>query len=182
MLNENKMATCAEKIRRRTFGFWKKIICEAPVLSPERMLMGRPCIVWEGLGEGEAYPPTRNNGYATTMQKYLTDRAMQIYYYTEVLNKPVEFDNKRLMKQLLNFGDTQAERTSQEHWMQIMKESPKLWDWVVKYGQFEPRNDEETDQQRRRRRQNTFAPELPQGFAAQHGGLAALRNRMKTLA
>ena len=182
MLNENKMATCAEKIRRRTFGFWKKIICEAPVLSPERMLMGRPCIVWEGLGEGEAYPPTRNNGYATTMQKYLTDRAMQIYYYTEVLNKPVEFDQKRLMKQLLNFGDTQAERTSQEHWMQIMKESPKLWDWVVKYGQFEPRNDEETDQQRRRRRQNTFAPELPQAFAAQHGGLAALRNRMKTLA
>jgi hypothetical protein len=182
MLNENKMATCAEKIRRRTFGFWKKIICEAPVLSPERMLMGRPCIVWEGLGEGEAYPPTRNNGYATTMQKYLTDRAMQIYYYTEVLNKPVEFDQKRLMKQLLNFGDTQAERTSQEHWMQIMKESPKLWDWVVKYGQFEPRNDDETDQQRRRRRQNTFAPELPQGFAAQHGGLAALRNRMKTLA
>ena len=70
----------------------------------------------------------------------------------------------------------------QEHWMQIMKESPKLWDWVVKYGQFEPRNDEETDQQRRRRRQNTFAPELPQAFAAQHGGLAALRNRMKTLA
>ena len=66
--------------------------------------------------------------------------------------------------------------------VQIMKESPKLWDWVVKYGQFEPRNDEETDQQRRRRRQNTFAPELPQGFAAQHGGLAALRNRMKTLA
>ena len=63
-----------------------------------------------------------------------------------------------------------------------MKESPKLWDWVVKYGQFEPRNDEETDQQRRRRRQNTFAPELPQAFAAQHGGLAALRNRMKTLA
>ena len=116
------------------------------------------------------------------MQKYLTDRAMQIYYYTEVLNKPVEFDQKRLMKQLLNFGDTQAERTSQEHWMQIMKESPKLWDWVVKYGQFEPRNDDETDQQRRRRRQNTFAPELPQGFAAQHGGLAALRNRMKTLA
>ena len=54
--------------------------------------------------------------------------------------------------------------------------------YVVKYGQFEPRNDEETDQQRRRRRQNTFAPELPQGFAAQHGGLAALRNRMKTLA
>ena len=48
--------------------------------------------------------------------------------------------------------------------------------------QFEPRNDDETDQQRRRRRQNTFAPELPQGFAAQHGGLAALRNRMKTLA
>ena len=66
MLNENKMATCAEKIRRRTFGFWKKIICEAPVLSPERMLMGRPCIVWEGV----AYPPTRNNGYATTTVPY----------------------------------------------------------------------------------------------------------------
>ena len=45
----------------------------------------------------------------------MTDRAMQIYYYTEELNKPVEFDQERLMKQLLSFGDTQAERTSQEH-------------------------------------------------------------------
>ena len=86
------------------------------------------------------------------------------------------------MNQLLHFGDTQAERTSQEHWMQIMKkrESPKLWDWVVTcLRQVMMRKQ---IRKRRRRRQNTFAPELPQAFAAQHGGLAALRNRMKTLA
>ena len=49
MLNENRMATCGEKIRRRTFGFWKKIISKAPLLrlSPERMLMGMPYILWD---------------------------------------------------------------------------------------------------------------------------------------
>ena len=49
MLNENRMATCGGKIRRRTFGFWKKIISKAPLLrlSPERMLMGMPYILWD---------------------------------------------------------------------------------------------------------------------------------------
>ena len=179
MLQEYKMATCAEKIRRRTFGFWKKIICDAPRNSPERMLMGRPCLLWDD----NPFPPEgRSTNYARTMEKYLTDRALQLYYYTEILRKPVDFDHKTMLKQLLNFGNTQTARNSQEHWIQIMKFSPQSWNWIVKYGQFEPAPAEATEQEKRRRRQNTFAPELPQGWIRQNGGLAALRNRMRNLA
>ena len=104
MLNENRMATCGEKIRRRTFGFWKKIISKAPLLrlSPERMLMGMPYILWDDQAfqqEGRA----RN--YAKTMTRYLTERALQLYYYTEILGKLVDFDHKALIKQLLRFED-----------------------------------------------------------------------------
>ena len=116
------------------------------------------------------------------MEKYLTDRALQLYYYTEILRKPVDFDHRTMLKQLLNFGNTQTARNSQEHWIQIMKFSPQSWNWIVKYGQFEPAPAEATEQEKRRRRQNTFAPELPQGWIRQNGGLAALRNRMRNLA
>ena len=109
MLNENRMATCGEKIRRRTFGFWKKIISKAPLLrlSPERMLMGMPYILWDDQAfqqEGRA----RN--YAKTMTRYLTERALQLYYYTDILGKQVDFDHKALIKQLLRFEKT--DRTS----------------------------------------------------------------------
>ena len=72
ILEEYKMATCAEKIRRRTFGFWKKIICRAPLLSPERMLMGRPCLIWD---DNPYTPQGRSPNYIRTMEKYLTERA-----------------------------------------------------------------------------------------------------------
>ena len=158
---------------------WDINICDAPLNSPERMLMGRPCLLWDD----NPFPPEgRSTNYTRTMEKYLTDRALQLYYYTEILRKPVDFDHKTMLKQLLNFGSSQTERNSQEHWIQIMKSSPKSWNWIVKYGQFEPAPAEATEQEKRRRKQNTFAPELPQGWIRQNGGLAVLRNRMRNLA
>ena len=173
------MATCAEKIRRRTFGFWKKIICRAPLLSPERMLMGRPCLIWD---DNPYTPQGRLPNYTRTMEKYLTERALQLYYYTEILHKPVDFDHKALLKQMLNFGTTTADRASQEHWIHTMRFSPEKWDWIVKYGQFEPTPATMTEQEKRQKRQNTFAPEVPKNWIRQNGGIAILRNRMRNLA
>ena len=73
MLNENKMATSAEKIRRRNFGFWNKIILNAPLNSPERMLMGMPYIIWD---DNVFQPEGRATHYAKTMARYLTERAL----------------------------------------------------------------------------------------------------------
>ena len=179
MLKENKMATCAEKIRRRTFGFWKKIICNAPLKSPERMLMGMPYIIWD---DQVFQPEGRAIHYAKTMTRYLTERALQLYYYTEILGKQVDFDHKTMIKWLLRFEGTNADRASQENWMQIMKDSPKQWEWVIKYGQFEQVDDETTEKEKRKKRQNTFAPELPTGWIQQNGGITALRQRMRNLA
>ena len=183
MLNENKMATCAEKIRRRTFGFWNKIISNAPMNSPERMLMGMPYIIWDDQAfqlEGRAIH------YAKTMTRYLTERALQLYYYTEILGKHVDFDHKALIKKLLRFEGTNADRASQENWMQIIQHSPKQWEWVVKYGQFEPEPEgeetTETEKDKRKKRQNTFAPEVPTGWIRQNGGMVAIRQRMRNLA
>ena len=177
MLNENRMATCGEKIRRRTFGFWKKIISKAPLLSPERMLMGMPYILWD---DQVFQQEGRARNYAKTMTRYLTERALQLYYYTEILGKLVDFDHKALIKQLLRFEKT--DRTSQENWMRIIKVSPKQWDWVIKYGQFEPEGEETTEKEKRKKRQNTFAPEVPTGWIQQNGGMTALRQRMRNLA
>ena len=179
ILEEYKMATCAEKIRRRTFGFWKKIICRAPLLSPERMLMGRPCLIWD---DNPYTPQGRSPNYIRTMEKYLTERALQLYYYTEVLNNPVDFDHKALLKQMLNFGTTTADRASQENWIHTMRFSSNAWDWIVKYGQFEPTPATMTEQEKRQKRQNTFAPEVPKRWIRQNGGITELRNRMRNLA
>ena len=182
MLNENKMATSAEKIRRRTFGFWNKIILNAPLNSPERMLMGMPYIIWD---DNVFQPEGRATHYAKTMARYLTERALQLYYYTEILGKQVDFDHKALIKKLLRFEGTNADRASQENWMQIIQHCPKQWEWVVKYGQFEPEpeGDETTEKEKekRRKRQNTFAPELPTGWIRQNGGMVQLRQRMRNL-
>jgi hypothetical protein len=114
------------------------------------------------------------------MTRYLTERALQLYYYTEILGKQVDFDHKALIKQLLRFEKT--DRTSQENWMRIIKVSPKQWDWVIKYGQFEPEGEETTEKEKRKKRQNTFAPEVPTGWIQQNGGMTALRQRMRNLA
>ena len=85
------------------------------------------------------------------MTRYLTERALQLYYYTEILGKQVDFDHKALIKQPLRFEET--DRTSQENWMRIIKVSPKQWDWVIKYGQFEPEGEETTEKEKRKKRQ-----------------------------
>ena len=54
--------------------------------------------------------------YAKTMTRYLTERALQLYYYTEILGKHVDFDHKALIKKLLRFEGTNADRASQENW------------------------------------------------------------------
>ena len=108
--------------------------------SPERMLMGMPYIIWDDQAfqlEGRAIH------YAKTMTRYLTERALQLYYYTEILGKHVDFDHKALIKKLLRFEGTNADRASQENWMQIIQHSPKQWEWVVKYRQFGPEQDDE---------------------------------------
>ena len=94
MLNENKMATSAEKIRRRNFGFWNKIILNAPLNSPERMLMGMPYIIWD---DNVFQPEGRATHYAKNMARYLTERALQLYDHTEILlGHHVDFDHTRL--------------------------------------------------------------------------------------
>ena len=46
MRSEMKMASAYEKIMRRHFRFIAKIINKSPLLSPERMLMGSPKLIW----------------------------------------------------------------------------------------------------------------------------------------
>ena len=65
--------------------------------------------------------------------------------------------------------------------MQLAKDSPRQWEWVVKYGQFEPIETSTTEQESRRKRQNTFAPEVPQSWIMQRGGRAAVRTEMRQL-
>jgi len=179
ILREFKMAPCAEKIRRRTFGFWKKVICKAPLESPERMLMGRPYLLWDDVIHRPV--SARKHDYSATMATYLEERALQLYYYVVGLGKAVTFDHKALIKKLLCFTNTQSDMTSTNNWIKLMKDSPKQWDWVVKYGQFEPKEAEATEQDLRRKRQNTFAPEVPRAWIIQRGGRAALRAEMRQL-
>ena len=179
ILREFKMAPCAEKIRRRTFGFWKKVICKAPLESPERMLMGRPYLLWDDVIHRPV--SARKHDYSATMATYLEERALQLYYYVVGLGKAVTFDHRALIKKLLCFTNTQSDMTSTNNWIKLMKDSPKQWDWVVKYGQFEPKEAEATEQDLRRKRQNTFAPEVPRAWIIQRGGRAALRAEMRQL-
>jgi hypothetical protein len=65
--------------------------------------------------------------------------------------------------------------TFDKTWMDLLSESPEIWDHVVRYGQFEPRNPEETDQERRQKRQNSFAPQVPQDYITGMGGRVRLR-------
>ena len=44
------------------------------------------------------------------MTRYLTERALQLYYYTEILGKHVDFDHKALIKKLLSRERMQTER------------------------------------------------------------------------
>jgi hypothetical protein len=76
--------------------------------------------------------------YIFYLRTYLEERALQLYYYTEGLGKSVDFDHRALIKKLLCFTNTQSDRTNINNWMQLAKNSTRQWEWVVKYGQFEP--------------------------------------------
>jgi hypothetical protein len=52
----------------------------------------------------------------------------------------------------------------------------------IKYGQFEPDDEETTEKEKRKKRHYTFAPEVPAGRIQQNGGMTALRQRMRNLA
>ena len=141
--------------------------------------MGRPYLLWHDIIQQPVN--ARKHDYSTTMATYLEERALQLYYYVVGLGKPVTFDHKALIKKLLCFTNTQSDTTSTNNWIQLMKDSPKQWDWVVKYGQFEPKEAETSEQDLRRKRQNTFAPEVPLAWIMQRGGRAALRAEMRQL-
>ena len=59
---------------------------------------------------------------------------------------------------------TQAEMTQPNTWMEMITETPELWERVVIYGQFQTIDKQENEQQKRNRRNNTFAIEIPKEY------------------
>ena len=177
LLADYHMCTAKEKIMRKAFNFAAKILTKAPTSSPERMLFGAPTMHWvDGEHKVELKPHGRHQSYANTFARYLEDRAFQLWYYVKVMGKDVgELDYLYVCKALLRFKGTQREMTFDKTWMDLLSESPEIWDHVVRYGQFEPRNPEETDQERRQKRQNSFAPQVPQDYITGMGGRVRLR-------
>ena len=51
-------------------------------------------------------------------------------------------------------------------WMEMITETPELWERVVIYGQFQTIDKQENEQQKRNRRNNTFAIEIPEKYYA----------------
>ena len=67
MQRELKMASAHEKIMRRHFKFVAKIIKKSPSLSPERMMMGSPKLIWQrDVFEVELKPDTWNPAHGKT--------------------------------------------------------------------------------------------------------------------
>ena len=61
------MASAHEKIMRRHFNFVAKIIKKSPSLSPERMMMGSPKLIWQrDVFEVELKPDTWNPAHGKT--------------------------------------------------------------------------------------------------------------------
>jgi hypothetical protein len=194
MLAGFKMGTCMEKISRHCFGFWGKTITSAPMDSYERMLLGTPVMQWvDGVQDDGSdnmrtlWADGRPYNHANWMAKCLEQRAIQLYYYAEVLKKPINIDYKLLLRKMLMFEGTQMEMTDEKNWMDIIKDSPKMWLRAIKFGQFEPINEEESEADRRRKRQNYFAPTVPTAFitnfvdAEGNRGRAALKRTMRGL-
>jgi hypothetical protein len=176
MRKELKMASAHEKIMRRHFRFIAKIIDKSPNLSPERMMMGSPKLVWRGDDHQiDLKPDTWNPAFGKTIAMYLEDRAIQLYYYAIVLEEETDLhDPKSIIRTMLSYEGTQAEMTQPGSWMEMITESNILWERVVQYGQFQPFNKQETEQERRKRRSNTFAIEIPKDYIQKHGGRRSL--------
>ena len=168
MQREFKMASALEKIMRRHFRFIAKIINKSPKLSPERMMMGSPKLKWcRNDAEVDMKTDTWNPAHGKTTAMFLEDRAMQLYYYIFVLEKETDLANpKSIIRALLSYEGTQAEMTQPNTWMEMITETPELWERVVIYGQFQTIDKQENEQQKRNRRNNTFAIEIPEKYYA----------------
>ena len=68
------------------------------------------------------------------------------------------------------FMSMAAYRMEAPTWMELIMDSPALWERVVKYGQFQPIDPEETEQMMRQRRKNTFPKTVPKDILNGHGG------------
>lgn len=172
MRDELKMASAHEKIMRRHFRFIAKVINRSPILSPERMMMGSPKLVWRRDDHQiDLKPDTWNPAFGKTMAMYLEDRAIQLYHYVFVKEEETDLqDVNAIIRTLLSYEGTQAEMSQPGSWMEMITESNDLWERVVQYGQFQPINKQETEYERRKRRGNTFAMEIPENFIHDHGG------------
>ena len=184
MQRELKMASAHEKIMRRHFKFVAKIIKKSPSLSPERMMMGSPKLIWQrDVFEVELKPDRWNPAHGKTTARYLEDRAIQLYYHVYVKKEDTDLgDPKAIIRALLSFQGTQAEMIQQSTWMEMIIGSFELWERVVIYGQFQPIDAGETDQERRKRRNNTFAKQ-PTEYIQEIGSkgqlLRIIRHRVK---
>ena len=84
-----------------------------------------------------------------------------------VLEKETDLANpKSIIRALLSYEGTQAEMTQPNTWMEMITETPELWERVVIYGQFQPIDKQENEQQKRNRRNNTFANEISEEYYA----------------
>ena len=185
MYSELKMASAHEKIMRRHFRFIAKIIRKSPCLSPERMMMGSPKLIWRRDDyKIDLKPNTWNPAFGKTIAMYLEDRAIQLYIYAIERKQETDLDDpKSLIRAMLSFEGTQAEMNQTDSWMEFLTYSKALWERVVQYGQFQPINSQETVQERRTRISNTFAMEIPKNYIKEHGGrrklLQIIRNKIE---
>ena len=181
LLKIYSMAPALEKIMRRTITFITKIIKKSPQRSPERMLMGSPKLIWK---KDELTIPlqydTWNPGYAKTIAMYFEERAMQLYYHVKIRKLPTNLhDPEQIIRALLGFEGNMAFMSFADHrkgaptWMELIMDSPALWERVVKYGQFQPIDPEETEQMMRQRRKNTFPKTVPNEIINENGGRSA---------
>ena len=187
LLKIYSMAPSLEKIMRLTITFITKIIKNSPKQSPERMLMGSPKLVWKkDEMEIDLQGNTWNPGYAKTIAMYFEERAMQLYYHVKILELPTHIqDYKQIIRALLGFQGNMAFMTFEDNrmgaptWMELIIESPKLWECVVKYGQFQPIDHGETEQMKRQRRQNTFPKTVPNDIMNEYGGRSEFIRRIR---
>ena len=106
---------------------------------------------------------TWNPAHGKTTAMFLEDRAMQLYYQIFVLEKETDLaDPKSIIRALLNYKGTQAEMTQPNTWMEMITETPELWERVVIYGQFQTIDKQENEQQKRNRRNSKQGREQKQ--------------------
>ena len=149
--------------------------------------MGSPKFIWKkDEMEIDLQGDTWNPGYAKTIAMYFEERAMQLYYHVKILKLPTHIqDYKQIIRALLGFQGNMAFMTFADNrmgaptWMELMIESPKLWECVVTYGQFQQIDHGETEQMKRQRRQNTFPKTVPNDKMNEYGGRSEFIRRIR---